>query len=69
MFKTAGFLKRQYGRLTSFLDWFGGKSYWAWVTAKEGVHHMIHGLQVLFKDGKWAVKHRSSRSIYQPENY
>lgn len=56
MFKVAGFTKRQFGRMLTFLEWFGGKSWVVWVAVKHGVAHMCHGLKCLFKDGKWAVK-------------
>ena len=49
MFKTAGFVKRQFGRMISFLSWFGDKSWYAWEATKHGVGHMIHGLKTLFK--------------------
>lgn len=56
MFKVAGFTKRQFGRMLTFLDWFGNKSWVVWVAVKHGVAHMCHGLKALAKDGKWAVK-------------
>ena len=57
MFKTAGFIKRQFGRVLSILDWLGGLSYRGWVATKHGLAHMAHGLKSLFRDGKWVVKH------------
>jgi len=71
MFKTAGFTKRQYRRVLSCIDWFGGKTWIAWQAVKHGVAHMMHGLKALFKDGKWVVKHQvnSQKSVYNDPNY
>ena len=71
IFKTSHFLKRNFGRLVTVLDYLGHKSYVIGVAIKHGVIHTIHGFKALFKDGKWAVKTKgkSFQRKYGQESY
>jgi hypothetical protein len=63
IFRTSHFLKRNFGRLVTILDYLGHKTYVLGVAIKHGAIHTWHGFKALFKDGKWAVK--TSRKNFQ----
>ena len=56
IFRSSHFIKRQFGRLVTVLD-FANHLFWkSWVALKHGIIHTAHGFKALFRDGKWAVK-------------
>ena len=61
IFRTSHFLKRNWGRFWTVLDFIEHYSWVAWVALKHGVIHTAHGFKALFKDGKWAVKTQSTK--------
>lgn len=71
MYKTAHFMKRNFGRLITFLQYVEAKSWVGWVALKHGLKHMAHGLKTLFKDGTWAVKTQAKtyESKYSDTNF
>jgi hypothetical protein len=63
MFKTSAFIKRQLARSIIFVHVYD--------SVKHGLLHVGHGLKAIFKDGKWAVKHktRGFKSKYDDVSY
>jgi len=53
MFKTSAFIKRQLARSIILVHVYD--------SVKHGILHVGHGLKAIFKDGKWAVKHKTGR--------